>query len=141
MKVLLIVLAMVACLAGLAVGIAMAHEGHATPATPAASAKNVEYTGELVDMGCYVGHTAKGEKHSECAAKCIAGGMPMGLVSGNGKIFLLTMDHANPEAYNKAKGMAGKRVTIGGPIHTKGGISTIDVVTAQVAAAPASATQ
>ena len=129
MKVLLIVLAMVACLTGLAVGIAMANQGHTAPA------KTVEYTGELVDMGCYVGHTAKGEKHSECAAKCIAGGMPMGLLSANGRIFLLTMDHANPEAYNKAKGMAGKRITVGGPVHERNGIKTLDVVT--VAMAPA----
>jgi len=134
MKVLLIVLAMVACLTGLAVGIALAHEGHAAAAT---SAKSVEYTGELVDMGCYVGHTAKGEKHSECAAKCIAGGMPMGLLSANGRIFLLTMDHANPEAYNKAKGMAGKRITVSGPVHERNGIKTLDVVT--VAMAPATA--
>ncbi|HEV8128598.1 MAG TPA: hypothetical protein VGQ14_02980 [Candidatus Eisenbacteria bacterium] len=135
MKVLLIVLAMVACLTGLAVGIALAHEGHA------AAAKTVEYTGELVDIGCYVGHTAKGEKHSECAAKCIAGGMPMGLLSGNGRLFLLTMDHANPDAYNNAKKMAGKRVKISGPVHEKSGISTIDVVTAEIASAPATATK
>ena len=129
MKVLLIVLAMVACLTGLAVGIAMANQGHTAPA------KTVEYTGELVDMGCYVGHTAKGEKHSECAAKCIAGGMPMGLLSANGRIFLLTMDHANPDAYNKVKKMAGKRVTVSGSRHEKNGIVTLDVVT--VAMAPA----
>jgi hypothetical protein len=138
MKVLLIVLAMVACLTGLAVGIALAHEDHAAGHS-AAAVKNFEYTGELVDMGCYIGHTAKGEKHSECASKCIAGGMPMGLVSGNGRLFLLTMDHANPEAYNKAKGMAGKRVKIGGPVHEKSGISTIDVVSAEIASAPATA--
>jgi hypothetical protein len=133
MKVLLIVLATVACLTGLAVGIALANEGHG------ASAKTVEYTGELVDIGCFVGHTAKGEKHSECATKCIAGGMPMGLLSGNGRLFVLTMDHANPDAYNKAKKMAGKRVKISGPIHEKSGISTIDVVTAEIASAPATA--
>ncbi len=129
MKALLIVLAVVVCLAGLSVGIVLAHEGHSNGA-----AKTSEITGELVDMGCYVGHTAKGEKHSECATKCIAGGMPMGLLSGNGRLFLLTMDHANPDAYNKAKKMAGKRVKISGPVHEKSGISTMDVMTAEIAA-------
>lgn len=125
MKVLLIVLAMVVSLAGLSVGIAVSHEGDA--------AKMTVITGELVDMGCYVGHSAKGEKHSECATKCIAGGMPMGLLSANGSIFLLTMDHANPEAYNKAKKMGGKRVTVSGSRHEKNGIVTLDVVKAEVA--------
>jgi hypothetical protein len=124
MKVLLIVVAMVACLAGLSVGVAVSHEGDA--------AKMTAITGELVDMGCYVGHSAKGEKHSECATKCIAGGMPMGLLSANGSIFLLTMDHANPDAYNKAKKMAGKRVKVSGPRHEKNGIVTLDVVTAEI---------
>jgi hypothetical protein len=125
MKVLLIVLAMVVCLAGLSVGIAVSHEGDA--------AKMTSITGELVDMGCYVGHSAKGEKHSECATKCIAGGMPMGLLSANGSIFLLTMDHANPDAYNKVKKMAGKRVKVSGSRHEKNGIVTLDVVTAEIA--------
>jgi hypothetical protein len=126
MKVLLIVLAMVACLAGLSAGIALSDESHA-------ATKMTEITGELVDMGCYVGHSAKGEKHSECAAKCIAGGMPMGLLSANGRIFLLTMDHANPDAYNKAKKMAGKRVKVSGSRHEKNGIVTLDVVKAEIA--------
>lgn len=130
MKSLWIALAVVACLAGLSV-MAVADQGHSHDA---AGAKMTEITGELVDMGCYVGHSAKGEKHSECATKCIAGGMPMGLLSANGRIFLLTMDHANPDAYNKVKKMAGKRVTVSGSRHEKNGIVTLDVVTASIAA-------
>ena len=35
-------------------------------------------TGELVDTGCYLGHSSKGLSHAECAAMCISEGMPMG---------------------------------------------------------------
>jgi hypothetical protein len=137
MKALLIVLAMVACLAGLSVGIAVAHDDQAAAATN----KMTVITGELVDMGCYVGHSAKGEKHSECATKCIAGGMPMGLLAGNGRLFVLTMDHANPDAYNKAKKMAGKRVTVSGSRHEKNGVVTLDVEKAEIASAATTASK
>jgi hypothetical protein len=132
MKNLLIVFAM---LAGLSIGAAQT----ASADSKHAAAKMSEITGELVDMGCYVGHAAKGEKHAECAAKCIAGGMPMGLVTANGRIYLLTMNHANPDPYNKAKEMAGKRVKVSGPVREKGGIKTLDVVMAEIAPAPTAA--
>jgi glutamate-1-semialdehyde aminotransferase len=131
MKNLLIAFAVLGCLAGFAL-VAGADTAHS-------AAKMTEITGELVDMGCYVGHAAKGMKHAECAAKCIAGGMPMGVVAGNGRIYLLTMDHANPDAYNKAKEMAGKRVKVSGPVHEKAGIKTLDVVMAELAPAAAAA--
>ena len=40
-----------------------------------------EITGEVVDMMCYVDHNAIGDKHAGCAAKCIKGGGPVGIVS------------------------------------------------------------
>jgi hypothetical protein len=96
--------------------------------------------GELVDMGCYVGHGAKGEKHADCAAKCIAGGMPIGVLTPAGQLYVLTMDHANPDPYNKAKDMAGKRVKVGGSVHVRNGVKTIDVTSAEVMPAMAAST-
>ena len=51
-----------------------------------------EITGEVVDMMCYVDHNAMGDKHAGCAAKCIKGGGPVGIVS-DGKAYLLVGDH------------------------------------------------
>lgn len=104
------------------------HAGHG-------GGKATVLSGEVVDMGCYIGHAAKGEKHADCAAKCIAGGMPMGLVTAKGDLYLLTMDHANPDAYNKTKEFAGKQVKISGPTHAKGGMKSIDVATVEAVAA------
>ncbi len=97
-----------------------------------AAAKPAVTVGELVDMGCYVGHGAKGEKHTDCAAKCIAGGMPMGVLTSSGQLYVLAMDHTNPDPYNKAKDMAGKQVKVGGPVHVRNGVKTIDVMSAEV---------
>jgi len=122
----LMVLVSVAAACLLTFGVSMAKDEH--------GGKPSSINGELVDMGCYIGHMAKGEKHTSCAAKCIAGGMPMGVLTSTGQLFLLTMDHANPDAYNKAKEMAGKQVKVTGPTHVRNGIKTIDVVSAEVMA-------
>ena len=125
------VLAALASLACFSSGLALADAGHG-------SVKPTATIGELVDMGCYVAHGAKGEKHADCAAKCVAGGMPMGVLTPAGDLYLLTMDHANPDAYNKVKELVGKRVKVNGPIHAKNGVKTIDVLSAE--AMPAATT-
>jgi len=126
MKRVAMVFAAMASLACFSIGFAVADAGHSH-----ASVKPSVTVGELVDMGCYVAHNAKGEKHTDCAAKCIAGGMPMGVLTAKGQIYLLTMDHANPDAYNKAKELAGKMVKVNGPVHVRSGMKTIDVLSAE----------
>jgi hypothetical protein len=89
--------------------------------------------GEIVDMGCYGGHGARGEKHKECATKCIANGMPMGLLTKDGKLYLLTLNHDNADPYNKAKTMASATVAVTGVTMEAGGMHMIDVSDVQVA--------
>jgi len=92
-------------------------------------------TGELIDTGCYLGHGARGEKHIECATKCINNGMPMGLLTGAGKLYLITLNHDNPDPYNKLKEMAGKTVSVTGVVSVRAGMQGIDVTDAKLAAA------
>lgn len=95
-------------------------------------------TGEVVDTGCYLGHAAKGEKHIGCATKCIANGMPMGLLTDKGELYLLTLNHDNADPYNALKKMAGKMVTVSGAVNERGGMRGIDVTSFKAAAAAAS---
>ncbi|MEK7315675.1 MAG: hypothetical protein AABZ94_00435 [Candidatus Eisenbacteria bacterium] len=100
-------------------------------------AKSQSWTGEVVDLGCYMGHAAMGEKHMECGLKCVAGGMPMGLVVKGNKVFVLTMNHDNGDAFNACKGWVSQQVKITGTMATRGGLQSIDVAAAELAAAPA----
>lgn len=84
--------------------------------------------GEIVDLGCYTGHGAKGEDHASCAARCIAGGMPMGLLTSTNTLYVLTMSHDDADPYNNAKKMAASIVEITGPVHERNGTKTIEVV-------------
>ena len=101
-----------------------------------AEKKPTTLKGELVDTGCYIGHGAMGEKHKECATKCIANGMPMGLLSGK-VLYLITLNHDNPDAYNKLKDMAGEMVEVTGMLGERNGVKAIDVTDAKLVASAA----
>src|SRR5207247_8897231 len=103
---------------------AIAHEGHHA-APPKAVTKTI--TGELVDTGCYLAHSGRGEKHIACATKCIANGMPMGLLTSDGTVYLLTMDHDNADPYNDLKNMAGRMVSVTGTMVARGGLKGFEV--------------
>src|SRR5438105_9765256 len=82
-----------------------------------------EVTGEVVDMMCYVDHNAMGDKHSGCAAKCIKGGGPVGIVS-DGKAYLIVGDH-KPMNDQLAE-YAGKTITIKGKMAERGGVAMLE---------------
>ena len=109
---------------------------HGTKMEMHAEKKPVTIKGELVDMGCYIEQGAMGAKHKECAEKCIAGGMPMGLLSGK-TLYLITMNHDNPDAFNKLKDMASEMVEVTGTVAEANGMKAIDVTNVKLAAAAA----
>ena len=97
-----------------------------------AAAKPASWTGEIVDMSCYTGHGAVGAKHGhECGAKCVANGTPMGLLTSDGKVMLLVLDHESADPYNQCKGWVGDKVEITGVKAERGGIVAIDVTGAK----------
>lgn len=108
----------------------IAHEGHHMPGQKAVT-KTI--TGEVVDMGCYLGHAARGEKHVSCATKCLNQGMPMGLLTSNGTLYLVTLDHDNADPYNGLKDMAGKNVSVTGEFLTRSGVKAIEASTVKLA--------
>lgn len=103
-----------------------AHKGSHKDAHHKSEARKT-ITGEVVDTGCYLAHAGRGAKHVECATKCINQGMPMGLLTSGGMLYLLTMNHDNPDPYNKLKEMAGKTVRVTGVAMTRSGMKGIDV--------------
>jgi len=111
------------------------HESKSGTNATAAAAKDGSWTGEILDAGCYLGHGAMGAKHSECALKCAANGMPLMLLTKDGKAVLLTPNHDNPDAYESLKKMAGSMAVVTGTMSERGGVRGIDVTGAKAAAA------
>lgn len=82
--------------AGLSAG-AYAQDGHANHQHKEGADKTVTIQGELIDTACYVASDgdAKGKDHAECATKCMASGVPAGILPEGSKdakalMFLLT---------------------------------------------------
>jgi hypothetical protein len=82
-----------------------------------------EVTGEVVDMMCYVDHGAMGDDHTKCAAKCIKGNGPVGIVS-DGKAYLVVGEH-KPMNDTLAT-YAGKTITVKGKMAERSGIAMIE---------------
>lgn len=120
---------MIVALSLVLVGSVHADDGH--------SHETTSLVGEIVDMGCYLAHGATGEDHKSCALKCIAGGMPMGLLVEDGTVYLLNMNHDNADPFNEAKDLAAEMVKITGALQNRGGIQAIDVAGIELASADA----
>ncbi len=84
-------------------------------------------TGEILDMKCYMASGAHGDSHKECAATCVKGGSPMGILTDDGKVYLLIEGSKNADAYNSVKNFAGEKVTLTGTVSEKNGVDAIIV--------------
>ena len=57
----------------------------------------------------------------------------MGLLTSNGTLYLVTLDHDNADPYNSLKDMAGKEVTVTGELLTRSGMKAIEASKTQLA--------
>jgi len=89
-----------------------------------AADETVIVKGEVLDMACYLDHGAHGEKHAQCAAKCIKSGLPVGIKGEDGKTYLLIGDH-KPLNSTLAQ-YAGKTITVKGKLASRDGINMIE---------------
>lgn len=107
-----------------AVAGAFAHEGEDHSKAMGGDAKDVTIKGEVVDMACYIDHGAMGEKHADCAKKCITSGLPVGIKADDGKTYLLIGEHVPLNA--ELAQYAAKTITVKGKAASRDGINMIE---------------
>lgn len=84
----------------------------------------VTVRGEIIDMVCYLDHGATGAKHADCAKTCITSGLPVGLKTRDGKIYLLVGEH---KPINKTLApLAAQTVTVKGKVVSRDGFNMIE---------------
>jgi len=83
--------------------------------------------GEIVDMACYLSKGSRGASHKSCAQLCAKRGVPIGVLTDGGELYLLLDDHNNPDPYDDAKKLAGERAEISGKKFNKQGVASIVV--------------
>jgi hypothetical protein len=104
----------------------IAHEGHEHQGKEAVGENKQEVTvkGEVLDMACYLDHNATGDKHADCAKKCINSGLPVGIKGDDGKTYLLIGEH-KPLNSELAQ-YAAKTITVKGKLSSRDGINMIE---------------
>ena len=79
--------------------------------------------GEVLDMACYLDHGAQGAGHAGCATTCIRSGLPVGLKTADGQVYLLIGEHK--PINDQLADYAAKTVTIRGKLVERDGIKLI----------------
>jgi hypothetical protein len=80
--------------------------------------------GEIVDLACYLDHGAHGDKHMACAQKCISSGLPVGIKTEDGKVYMVIGDHKPLNSELAAE--AGKVITLKGKVATRDGMNLLE---------------
>jgi hypothetical protein len=83
-------------------------------------------TGEILDMKCYMTSGAHGDGHKECAAMCVKGGTPMGILAEDEKVYLL-IQGKDAAPFEEAKKYAGEMVILTGTLSEKKGVQALIV--------------
>jgi hypothetical protein len=106
-----------------------------SPSSPAESRQVASVTGEVIDIACYFDDGATGPAHAACARACIASGLPVGLKTKNGKIYVLIGKLVPPSAEPGAKHeslnaqlapLAAKIVTVTGTVVRKENMNVVE---------------
>ncbi|MFN3135655.1 MAG: hypothetical protein ACK44H_08825 [Candidatus Kryptonium sp.] len=95
------------------------------PAQQKTEAKKITFKGEVLDLACYIAGGKKGVEHKKCADMCIKGGAPIGILTEDGKAYLIVENHSKPEPYEKLKNYAAEKVTVTGVLYQRGGLPGI----------------
>lgn len=93
----------------------------------AGAQEDVTVQGEVIDLACYMAKGSKGAAHKACAQMCAKKGVPIGVLTDGGEVYLLLDDHNNPDPYDAAKKLAGDRAEINGKKFNKQGVASIVV--------------
>ena len=98
-----------------------------TAGASAASGKRVSVTGEVIDSWCYISQImfAKGTAHHQCALWCAAGGVPVGILGDDGKVYLVLKmgDDTTSVASPATLRIQTHRVTVDGDLIRRDGMN------------------
>jgi len=97
------------------------------PGRPASAQEAVTVQGEIIDMACYMAKGKKGPEHKSCAQLCAKSGVPIGVLTDAGEVYLLLDNHDDSDPYEDAKKLAGSRAEITGTKFVKQGVASIVV--------------
>lgn len=91
-----------------------------------AQGQQITVTGEVLDLTCYIAYNLSGPEHASCARDCIRSGLPVGIKTKDGKVYLLT-GKAGHSVNAELVEYAAKTITIRGKETVRDGFSQLQV--------------
>lgn len=107
----------------------------------------VTLRGEVVDYYCYIEKGARGPTHHECATRCVAGDVCMGLVTTEGDLYMVSVNHLRameplafkgiPDPFNRCRGYLTRTVDLTGYAMERSGQRIVEIMDVTPVEAPA----
>lgn len=85
--------------------------------------------GEVVDLWCYMDHSARGAKHKACAVACAKMGNPIGIVDSKGNVYVAVGSELHQPDRERLIEKMAQNVTVTGSVVNRGGMKMIYVKT------------
>lgn len=90
-----------------------------------AAGEKVSVTGEVIDSACYIKAGAKGADHAKCAAACAKNGIPLALLTDDGKVVMIASSKDAESGNSLLMDHVAKKVTVEGSWYEKGGAKVL----------------
>ena len=108
--------------------------------------KPIVVSGEILDLSCYLSRGLAGPLHRDCAKQCLAAGVPMGLMTADSTLYLLTQNHGRamapasyagmPDMYARCREWAALQVEVNGATGLRNGVRVLEVTRAKLLPTP-----
>jgi hypothetical protein len=92
---------------------------------PIVQGQEIVVRGEVLDMTCYIADHLSGPDHAKCARDCIRNGLPVGIKTDDGKVYLL-VNKTHPVNAELAD-YAAKTITVKGKQSSSDGFAELQV--------------
>ena len=90
-------------------------------------------TGQVIDLNCYTTNGASGAGHKACAQGCAKAGVPLGILSSDGTIYVPVSSKAGEAQNSKLAGFTEGNVKVTGMHRMSHGLHTIEIKTVAAA--------
>jgi type 1 fimbria pilin len=105
----------------------------AAQAHEATAGTEMTITGQVIDLNCYVTNGASGAGHKACASACAKAGVPLGILSSDGTIYMPVSSKPGDPQNPKLSAFSEGNVKVTGVHRMSHGLHTIEIKTVAAA--------
>ena len=125
-------LAVLTAIAVATVVVGQASEGHGASKSADHAEGTVAattFTGEIIDITCYLRHESKGPKHVKCATFCATKGMPFGFLEAETSRVYLLLPTGHTDPTKELQQHFGQQVQVSGILTEGNGLTGLQIET------------